>query len=190
MSPGGRSGPGRAPSVKKGHPKMKHHSVSEPPPPAPAPTLQNVVDLVGGNPELSETRRRDLHLRQGRRRATEHDPNGSGGHPEDIGRRRADAGQGVPETMGQSAQRSRRGDCRLRAALWSRCGAALKAPKAHGHPYPSHSAGSRLTALSSAFVLASEFELSPREFGRSIPIGTASLARRLRPATLAHNLRA
>jgi hypothetical protein len=60
MSPGGRSGPGRAPSVKKGHPKMKHHSVSEPPPPAPAPTLQNVVDLVGGNPELSETRRRDL----------------------------------------------------------------------------------------------------------------------------------
>jgi hypothetical protein len=39
---------------------MKHHSVSEPPPPAPAPTLQNVVDLVGGNPELSETRRRDL----------------------------------------------------------------------------------------------------------------------------------
>ena len=44
--------------------------------------------------------------------------------------------------------------------------------------------------LSSAFVLASEFELSPREFGRSIPIGTASLARRLRPATLAHNLRA
>jgi hypothetical protein len=38
---------------------MKHHSVSEPEPP-PAPTLQDVVDLVGGNPDLSENRRRDL----------------------------------------------------------------------------------------------------------------------------------
>jgi len=59
MSPGGRSGPARSPSVKKGHPKMKHHGVSEPAPP-PAHTLQDVVDLVGGNPDLSETRRRDL----------------------------------------------------------------------------------------------------------------------------------
>src|SRR5205814_6770600 len=43
---------------RKVHPKMKHHSVSEPAPPA--PTLQDVVDLVAGNPDLSETRRRDL----------------------------------------------------------------------------------------------------------------------------------
>ena len=39
---------------------MKHHSVSEPAPPPPARTPQDVLDLVGGNPDLSETRRRDL----------------------------------------------------------------------------------------------------------------------------------
>jgi hypothetical protein len=39
---------------------MKHHSVSEPAPPPPARTLQDVLDLVGANPDLSETRRRDL----------------------------------------------------------------------------------------------------------------------------------
>jgi hypothetical protein len=60
MSPGGRSGPARAPPVKKGQPKMKHHSVSDPAAAPPTPTLQDVVDLVGGNPDLSETRRRDL----------------------------------------------------------------------------------------------------------------------------------
>ena len=39
---------------------MKHHSVSDPAAAPPAPTLRDVVDLVGGNPDLSETRRRDL----------------------------------------------------------------------------------------------------------------------------------
>jgi hypothetical protein len=39
---------------------MKHHSVSDPAAAPPTPTLQDVVDLVGGNPDLSETRRRDL----------------------------------------------------------------------------------------------------------------------------------
>jgi hypothetical protein len=39
---------------------MKHSSVSQPEPPPPAPTLQDVVDLVGGNADLSATRRRDL----------------------------------------------------------------------------------------------------------------------------------